>query len=50
MRIEQDQGLINAGFADGSVRSLPSTIGRKLWYALITRNGGEPIALGDLER
>jgi len=50
MRIEQHRGLINVGFADSSVRSLSSTIDRKLWYALITRNGGEPIALQDLER
>jgi prepilin-type processing-associated H-X9-DG protein len=43
-------GRVNVGFADGSVRSLSGTMDRKLWYALITRDGGEPISLGDLER
>jgi prepilin-type processing-associated H-X9-DG protein len=33
----------NAAFCDGSVRSLPSTQDRRLWYALITRAGGEVV-------
>jgi prepilin-type processing-associated H-X9-DG protein len=43
------QGLVNVTFADGSVRALSGTINRKLWYALITRDGGEPISPRDLE-
>jgi hypothetical protein len=36
-------GVFNAAFADGSVRSLPLTIKEEKLRALITRNGGEVI-------
>jgi prepilin-type processing-associated H-X9-DG protein len=43
-----DGGVINVGFTDGSVRSLSSSLDRKLWYALCTRDGGEKISSDDL--
>lgn len=30
-------------FADGSVRALPPSTSKEIWYALLTRDGGEPI-------
>jgi prepilin-type processing-associated H-X9-DG protein len=39
-------GIFNAAFADGSVRSLPLTIKEEKLRALITRNGGEVIDPG----
>ncbi|HEV3163663.1 MAG TPA: DUF1559 domain-containing protein [Isosphaeraceae bacterium] len=33
---------------DGSVRALPGTLDRKVWYALITRDGGEAINEAEL--
>ena len=33
----------NAAFCDGSVRSLSPKMDKKLWYALITRAGGETV-------
>ena len=36
-------GIFNAAFADGSVRSLPLTIKEEKLRALVTRNGGEVI-------
>lgn len=30
-------------FADGSARILPPTMKTEIWYALLTRNGGEPV-------
>ena len=38
-------GIFNAAFADGSVRSLPLTIKEEKLRALVTRNGGEVIDL-----
>jgi prepilin-type processing-associated H-X9-DG protein len=43
------QGLLNVGFADGSVRSLSETLNRKVWYGLITRDGGEKVRTDELE-
>jgi len=37
------EGWLHVTMADGSIRSLPSTIESKLLSALYTRNGGEPI-------
>lgn len=34
---------LNFGFVDGSVRYISNRLDRRLWYALITRNGGEVI-------
>lgn len=44
------EGRINVGFADGAVRSLSDTTDRKVWYALITRDGGEQVPAGELEK
>ena len=33
----------NFAFADGSVRYIDGSIDRKVWYALITRDGGEAV-------
>ena len=33
----------NFAFADGSVRYIDGSINRKVWYALITRDGGEAV-------
>jgi len=35
------QGGVNAAFCDGSARFLTSTMNRNVWFALITRDGGE---------
>ena len=43
------EGRINVGFADGSIRSLSDTIARRVWYALMTRDGGEKALAGELE-
>jgi prepilin-type processing-associated H-X9-DG protein len=37
----------NAAMCDGSVRHLPPKQNRVLWYALITRNGGERVKFDD---
>jgi hypothetical protein len=39
---ERPQGVWGA-LADGSVRLLPPTMKKEIWYALLTRNGNEPI-------
>lgn len=36
-------GGFNVGFADGSVRFIPSQIDLQLFWALLTRAGGEPV-------
>ena len=41
-------GGLNVLYCDGSVRFLPSSTDRKVWYALITRDGGEIIKESDL--
>ncbi|WP_337175806.1 DUF1559 domain-containing protein [Paludisphaera sp.] len=38
-----DGEFINAAFADGSVRPLRRSTARAVWYALVTRDGGEPV-------
>jgi prepilin-type processing-associated H-X9-DG protein len=43
------QGGLNLGFADGAVRYVTDKIDRKLWYALITRDGNETVVPTDLE-
>jgi prepilin-type N-terminal cleavage/methylation domain-containing protein len=35
---------------DGSTRTVPGTIDRKIWYALITRDGGETITVESLTK
>jgi prepilin-type processing-associated H-X9-DG protein len=42
-------GGCNVLFVDGSVRFIKSGINPKVWAALSTRAGGEPIAPGDLD-
>jgi type II secretory pathway pseudopilin PulG len=39
---EQPKGAWGA-LADGSIRVLPPTMKKAIWYALLTRNGAEPI-------
>ncbi|WP_165250500.1 DUF1559 family PulG-like putative transporter [Paludisphaera soli] len=36
-------GGVNFAFADGSARYISGTIDREVWYALITRDGGETV-------
>ncbi|PQO25572.1 prepilin-type cleavage/methylation domain-containing protein [Blastopirellula marina] len=36
-------GGVNAGLCDGSVRFVSDSIDREVWWALLTRNGGEVI-------
>jgi len=36
-------GVMNAGFADGSVHSLSAGMSPNVWWALCTKNGGEVI-------
>ena len=43
-------GYMNVACADGSVRALSDKTDRKVWYALITRDGGEMISPDDLDR
>jgi prepilin-type processing-associated H-X9-DG protein len=40
----------NAAFCDGSVRALRPGLDKKVWYALITRNGGEIIKEDELTK
>jgi prepilin-type N-terminal cleavage/methylation domain-containing protein/prepilin-type processing-associated H-X9-DG protein len=40
-------GAVNTFFADGSVRSVKSTVDRRIWRALGTRAGGEIISATD---
>jgi len=40
-------GGCNFLFCDGSARTLRPTIDRKVWYGLLTRDGGERIELED---
>ena len=42
-------GVIPILFCDGSARALPSAVDRKVWYALMTRDGAEVIKLTDLD-
>lgn len=37
-------GLVNAAFADGSVRAVRSTVDARVWLSLGTRDGGEVVA------
>ena len=39
--------VLNVGMADGSVRGIRGSIARQVWYALMTRNGGEAIKPDD---
>lgn len=41
-------GLVNACFMDGSVRAIRDSIQLRIWRALGTRAGGEPISTSDL--
>jgi type II secretory pathway pseudopilin PulG len=45
---EQPKGVW-AGLADGSVRLLPATMQKDVWYALLTRNGNEAIPANAFE-
>jgi prepilin-type processing-associated H-X9-DG protein len=36
-------GGVNVVACDGSAHFVTATMNRKLWYALITRDGGEPV-------
>jgi len=38
------KGGVNVGMADGSVQFVPNTINQTVWWAIGTRNGGEPNA------
>jgi prepilin-type processing-associated H-X9-DG protein len=40
-------GGVNAMLMDGSVRFVTNSIPRETWWALGTRNGGEPVAMPD---
>jgi type II secretory pathway pseudopilin PulG len=40
-------GGLNVLYCNGSARFLPSSTGRKIWYALITRDGAEAIKESD---
>jgi hypothetical protein len=40
-----DGEFVSVAFADGSVRVLDRTLARAVWYALITRDGGEPVGI-----
>lgn len=40
-------GIANFAFADGSVRGLRGSMNRKVWYALLTRDGGEAVSRDD---
>lgn len=40
-------GGINGIFCDGSGHWLPETMDRRVWYALLTRGGGEAVSLDD---
>jgi prepilin-type processing-associated H-X9-DG protein len=42
------EGGLNILYCDGSARFLPSSTDRKVWYALITRDGAEIIKPSDL--
>ncbi len=44
------EGGLNILFCDGAARFLPASIDRKVWYALITRDGNEVIKSTDLEK
>jgi prepilin-type processing-associated H-X9-DG protein len=41
------EGGLNVLYCDGSVRFLPSSTDRKVWYSLITRDGGERVKEAD---
>ncbi len=41
-------GLVNACFMDGSVRAIRDSIQLRIWRALGTRAGGEPVSTSDL--
>lgn len=40
-------GGVNFAFADGSARYISGSINRKVWYALLTRDGGEAVSRDD---
>ena len=40
--------VVQVGFVDGSVRSIPDTVNLSVWHALGTRAGGEVVSTSDL--
>ena len=40
-------GVVNALFADGSVKSIKGTVNRSIWRALGTKAGGEVVSASD---
>jgi prepilin-type processing-associated H-X9-DG protein len=41
---------INVLFGDGSVRALKPTLAKRIWYAMMTRDGGEMIDAKELDK
>jgi hypothetical protein len=40
-------GIVNALFAEGSVKAVKTSVGRSVWHALGTRAGGEVVSASD---